>query len=86
MEAEPAPEIEWHRGGILLQVGPSSPALRPLKGAGGFVLVSFFVSALGTSSTLKTIVNPYRVWSPQQDQDSHLVFFPWYLQVTLRTL
>jgi hypothetical protein len=26
VEAEPAPEIEWHRGGVLLQVSPSSPA------------------------------------------------------------
>lgn len=29
VEAEPAPEIEWHRGGVLLQVSPPSQ-LRPL--------------------------------------------------------
>lgn len=38
VEADPAPEIEWHRDGILLQVGPFSSSSEASEGCGGSVL------------------------------------------------
>lgn len=63
VEAEPAPEIEWHRGGILLQVGPFISISGASEGAEGLPWTSLFMSTVGTSSTLMNSVTPYSVYS-----------------------
>lgn len=58
VEAEPAPEIEWHRGGILLQVGPFISISGASEGAEGLPWTSLLMSTVGTSSTLMNSVTP----------------------------